>query len=91
MNEYGFDKKHLPPKKVFGNTSETFIQKRRAGLEKYLQTLLKEFDKIPFPLAMFLDFQKYVSLSCHVVRFCLSSFITRPVLRVCKNWPTESF
>lgn len=55
------DKKLLPPKKAFGNTSESFIQKRRGGLERYLQALLRQFEMIPFQLAMFLDFQKYVS------------------------------
>ena len=61
VDQYGVEKKILPPKKAFGNMSESFIQKRRSALEKYLQTVLKHFERIPFELATFLEFQKYVS------------------------------
>ena len=62
VSKYDIDKKLLPPKKAFGNTLDSFIQKRRGGLERYLQALLRQFEMIPFQLAMFLDFQKYVSV-----------------------------
>lgn len=49
----------LPPKKLFGNQSEAFIQHRQAELELYLQTLVHQFSFLPLPLAEFLDFNKY--------------------------------
>lgn len=53
------DKNLLPPKKLFGSHSETFILKRQADLQLYLQTLIHQFDVLPVPLANFLDFPRY--------------------------------
>ncbi|KAF8784715.1 Nischarin like protein [Argiope bruennichi] len=53
------NKNLLPPKKIIGNRSESFIMERQKGLEFYLQTLLHRFTLLPEPLAIFLDFQKY--------------------------------
>ncbi|XP_046581092.1 uncharacterized protein LOC124288585 [Haliotis rubra] len=60
------DKNLLPPKKLFGNQSETFIKKRQGELEVYLQTVLyylAHFNKYVSPHpphAFFLHFNKYV-------------------------------
>ncbi|XP_067933194.1 nischarin-like [Watersipora subatra] len=59
VSNHGLDKKLLPPKKTFGNTSESFIQKRRVALERYLDSLLRKFDRLPYELATFLKFQHY--------------------------------
>ncbi|CAN7937208.1 unnamed protein product, partial [Ixodes hexagonus] len=54
------DKALLPPKKLFGNQSEAFVQQRQAELEHYLQTLVHQFSSVlPLSLAHFLDFPKY--------------------------------
>lgn len=53
------DKTLLPPKKIFGNQSDTFVQKRKNELEIYLQTVLRLLPKVPPPLASFLDFSTY--------------------------------
>ncbi|XP_015920774.1 uncharacterized protein [Parasteatoda tepidariorum] len=59
VKEYGVDKNLLPPKKIFGNRSESFICERKKALEHYLQSLIQLFTILPEPLAIFLDFQKY--------------------------------
>lgn len=57
------DKCLLPPKKMFGNQSDTFIKKRQSDLEAYLQTMLYYLaHKVPPVLASFLQFDKYVRL-----------------------------
>ncbi|XP_071083614.1 nischarin-like isoform X2 [Haliotis cracherodii] len=54
------DKNLLPPKKLFGNQSETFIKKRQGELEVYLQTVLYYLaHRVPPILAFFLHFNKY--------------------------------
>lgn len=54
------DKGLLPPKKLFGNTSESFVQQRQAELEHYLQTLVHQFSaRLPPALLRFLHFHKY--------------------------------
>lgn len=75
--DYSIDKKVLPPKKLIGNTNDNFIHKRRLALEKYLQYLLQQFRLLPYQLALFLDFQKYVSSFDHhyvmygMVMYCM--------------------
>ncbi|XP_014790736.1 nischarin isoform X5 [Octopus bimaculoides] len=60
VSTFKIDKSLLPPKKLFGNQSETFIKKRQNDLEVYLQTILFYLaQKIPPVLAYFLDFNKY--------------------------------
>ncbi|XP_041348841.1 nischarin-like isoform X2 [Gigantopelta aegis] len=57
---YKLDKSLLPPKKLFGNQTESFIKKRQNELEIYLQTVLYYLaPKIPTVLAFFLDFNRY--------------------------------
>ncbi|GFN84539.1 hypothetical protein PoB_001104500 [Plakobranchus ocellatus] len=57
---YKLDKTLLPPKKIFGNQSESFIKKRQRELEIYLQTIILYLAQhIPSCLAYFLDFDKY--------------------------------
>ena len=52
----------LPPKRVFGNSSKSFIQKRQKDLEVYLQTALEKNPTLPKPLLHFLEFDIYVSV-----------------------------
>ncbi|XP_064487149.1 nischarin-like [Ornithodoros turicata] len=49
----------LPPKKLFGNQSEAFIQQRQSELELYLQSLVHQFSVPPPVLGQFLDFHRY--------------------------------
>ncbi|XP_013791520.2 nischarin-like, partial [Limulus polyphemus] len=56
---WNVEKSLLPPKKLFGNQSEAFIQQRQIDLEVYLQTLIHQFSILPPPLISFLDFHKY--------------------------------
>jgi len=60
VNDHGVAKDLLPPKKVIGNQDPVFIEKRRAALETYLQTVMN-FLKIAMPqeLAYFLHFHQY--------------------------------
>ncbi|CAG5131179.1 unnamed protein product, partial [Candidula unifasciata] len=54
------DRSLLPPKKIFGNQTESFIKKRQRELEIYLQTVIMFLaQRIPSCLAYFLDFDKY--------------------------------
>lgn len=54
----------LPPKKLFGNQSEAFIKRRLGDLETYLQTIMYFLvNRLPPPLAAFLDFNKYVCIA----------------------------
>ncbi|GIX85021.1 nischarin [Caerostris extrusa] len=59
IKNYSVNKNLLPPKKILGNRSESFIMERQKALELYLQTLMFQFSSLPEPLAVFLDFQKY--------------------------------
>ncbi|XP_062605859.1 nischarin-like isoform X2 [Saccostrea cucullata] len=64
------DKCLLPPKKMFGNQSESFIKKRQADLEAYLQTMLYYLaHKVPSALATFLQFDKY---EIHGITQCMA-------------------
>jgi len=50
----------LPPKKILGNKDKNFIEKRRMGLEKYLQTVVPYLQKtMPKQISDFLGFQYY--------------------------------
>ncbi|KAJ8676420.1 hypothetical protein QAD02_012207 [Eretmocerus hayati] len=54
------DKDILPPKKYIGNKSESFVEKRRIGLEIYLNSVYNYLKKImPRPLATFLELHIY--------------------------------
>ncbi|XP_071816316.1 uncharacterized protein [Apostichopus japonicus] len=53
------EKSALPPKKLFGNTSKAFIEKRRSDLEEYLQKVLDENLDLPRPVLIFLEFDIY--------------------------------
>ncbi|GFQ91919.1 nischarin [Trichonephila clavata] len=59
IKNFSVNKNLLPPKKLLGNRSESFIMERQKALEHYLRTLLHRFILLPEPLALFLDFQKY--------------------------------
>ncbi|CAH1266213.1 NISCH [Branchiostoma lanceolatum] len=60
LSEKKVDKNALPPKKLLGNMSKSFVEKRQKELEVYLQTLLeKHQDCIPKVLEQFLDFHLY--------------------------------
>ncbi|XP_035207818.1 uncharacterized protein LOC118182556 isoform X2 [Stegodyphus dumicola] len=59
VKDFSVEKNLLPPKKVFGNRTESFINNRQKALELYLQTLIYKFSLLPEPLATFLDFPKY--------------------------------
>lgn len=53
-------KEILPPKKLIGNKSESFVEKRRLGLETYLISVYNYLKKImPRALAIFLELHVY--------------------------------
>ncbi|XP_025106237.1 nischarin-like isoform X3 [Pomacea canaliculata] len=57
---YKLDKSLLPPKKLFGNQTESFIRKRQQDLQVYLQTVLHYLaHHAPPALTFFLDFHRY--------------------------------
>lgn len=68
MKNFSLDKNLLPPKKVFGNKSESFVNERQKALEFYLQTIIHQFSLLPEPLSNFLDFQNYVSRTLPVLK-----------------------
>lgn len=68
MKNFSLDKNLLPPKKVFGNKSESFVNERQKALEFYLQTIIHQFTLLPEPLSKFLDFQNYVSRTLSVLK-----------------------
>ncbi|XP_041047189.1 nischarin isoform X3 [Carcharodon carcharias] len=58
--EKKIDKNLLPPKKIIGKNSKTFVEKRQKELEVYLQTLLTKFPcAAPKVLSFFLNFYLY--------------------------------
>ncbi|XP_074645217.1 uncharacterized protein LOC141901698 [Tubulanus polymorphus] len=58
--DHKIDKNILPPKKIFGKMSESFIKRRQMDLEIYIQSVLHTLNfTIPPVLAHFLDFHKY--------------------------------
>ncbi|XP_063283140.1 nischarin isoform X2 [Pelobates fuscus] len=58
--ENKIDKNLLPPKKIIGKNSKSFVERRQKDLEVYLQTLLAQFPTaVPRPLAHFLNFHSY--------------------------------
>jgi len=60
VNEHTVTKDILPGKKIIGNKEPNFIEKRRVGLEIYLQTILSFLQKsMPDELLEFLEFDKY--------------------------------
>jgi len=60
VNEHTVTKDILPGKKIIGNREPNFIEKRRVGLEIYLQTVLSFLQKsMPEELLEFLEFDKY--------------------------------
>ncbi|XP_014204877.1 nischarin [Copidosoma floridanum] len=60
VTDHCVEKDILPPKKFIGNKSEAFVEKRRLGLEIYLNSVYNYLKKImPRPLAIFLEFHVY--------------------------------
>lgn len=60
VSEHCVEKDILPPKKLIGNKSETFIEKRRIALESYLNAVYHYLKKtMPREFALFLDLHKY--------------------------------
>ncbi|XP_067000731.2 nischarin [Anabrus simplex] len=60
VSDHGVSKDLLPPKKVIGNKEPAFIERRRAGLETYLSSIITLLRKtMPRDLALFLDFHVY--------------------------------
>ena len=89
---------HLPPKKLIGNSSKSFIQKRQKELEAYLQTVVEKNPTLPKPLLHFLEFDIYVSfwtwwevLVVVVSKFhiCLNSNAVK--LKFVETWKEEFF
>lgn len=60
VSEHTVTKDILPGKKIIGNKVPDFIERRRVGLEIYLQTVLSFLQKsMPCELFDFLEFDKY--------------------------------
>lgn len=60
VSEHCVEKEILPPKKLIGNKCESFIEKRRIGLENYLNAVYNYLKKaMPIELALFLDLHVY--------------------------------
>ncbi|XP_050442567.1 nischarin [Adelges cooleyi] len=60
VNDHTVTKDILPGKKIIGNKEPDFIERRRIGLEIYLQTILSFLQKsMPEELFDFLEFDKY--------------------------------
>ncbi|XP_034952020.1 nischarin [Chelonus insularis] len=60
MSEHCVEKDILPPKKLIGNKSEAFIEKRRSALEAYLNSVYNYLKKtMPRELVLFLDLHIY--------------------------------
>ena len=57
MQTHALPKDILPPKKIFGNQSPSFVNKRREELEMYLKNVLEFLQNVyPIELLEFLDF-----------------------------------
>lgn len=60
VSEHCVEKEILPPKKLIGNKSEAFIEKRRLGLEIYLNSVYNYLKKtMPREFAIFLELHIY--------------------------------
>lgn len=60
VSEHCVEKDILPPKKLFGNKCEIFVEKRRLSLEIYLNAVYNYLKKaMPRELAVFLDLHVY--------------------------------
>lgn len=60
VKDYGIEKRLLPPKKLVGNQSDSFLRKRKQDLEVYLWTITTHFGaRLPPPLKAFLQFDLY--------------------------------
>ncbi|XP_043473374.1 nischarin-like [Leptopilina heterotoma] len=60
VSEHCVEKDILPPKKLIGNKNEVFVEKRRLGLEIYLNAVYNYLKKaMPRELALFLDLHVY--------------------------------
>lgn len=60
VKDHTVTKDILPRKKIIGNKEPDFVEKRRVGLEVYLQTVLSFLQKsMPEELFDFLEFDKY--------------------------------
>lgn len=60
ISEHCVEKDILPPKKLIGNKCEAFVEKRRLGLETYLNAVYSYLKKtLPRELALFLDLHVY--------------------------------
>ncbi|XP_075431148.1 nischarin isoform X3 [Ascaphus truei] len=58
--ENKMDKNLLPPKKIIGKNSKSFVERRQKELEVYLQTLFARFPSaVPRALSYFLHFDLY--------------------------------
>ncbi|XP_033216816.1 nischarin-like [Belonocnema kinseyi] len=58
--EHCVEKDILPPKKLIGNKNEVFVEKRRVGLEVYLNAVYNYLNKaMPREFALFLDLHVY--------------------------------
>ncbi|XP_030827981.1 nischarin [Strongylocentrotus purpuratus] len=49
----------LPPKRLLGNMSKSFIERRQRDLEAYLQKVISSSRLLPKPLLLFLEFDIY--------------------------------
>ena len=77
----------LPPKKFFGKLNPDYVEKRREGLEKYLQSVLEGFDEaLPVVLQQFLEADRYVSRLNHTRRSsCRCNFKSSLCSLFCSN------
>ena len=52
----------LPPKKYIGKLNPDYVEKRREGLEKYIEKIVTSFEEaLPAVVQEFLETDKYVS------------------------------
>ncbi|XP_074608631.1 nischarin-like isoform X2 [Acropora palmata] len=60
VKRYGIDQSLIPPKRYFGMRQPEYVEKRRLGLETYIQTLLLQFDdNLPQEIQDFLESDKF--------------------------------
>ncbi|KAK2571079.1 Nischarin [Acropora cervicornis] len=61
VKRYGIDQSLIPPKRYFGMRQPEYVEKRRLGLETYIQTLLLQFDdNLPQEIQDFLESDKFL-------------------------------